>query len=96
MDWRKRKKRRKIAKHYGWDHWAPFNKCMKFLIKTPVSRYIVNHREEFTWREVLDATNKLCDVGGRPEKKMTEFEYWRAIREELNRLHASNLGASIL
>ena len=88
MDWRKRKKRRKIAKHYGWDHWVPFNKYMKFLIKTPVSRYIVNNREEFTWREVLDAMNKLCDVGGRPEKKMTEFEFWRAIREELKRMHA--------
>lgn len=88
MNWKKRKKRRKMAKHYGWDHWAPFNKYMKFLIKTPVSRYIVNNREEFTWREVLDATNKLCDASGRPEKKMTEFEFWRAIREELKRMHA--------
>lgn len=88
MNWKKRKKRRKMAKHYGWDHWAQFNKYMKFLIKTPVSRYIVNNREEFTWREVLDATNKICDAGGRPEKKMTEFEFWRAIREELNRMHA--------
>ena len=81
MNWKKRKKRRKIANHYNWDHWALLNKRMKFLIKTSESRYITDHPDEFHWRDVLEAINKICDAAGTPEKKLTEAEWWDKVKE---------------
>ena len=81
MKWKKRKRCRKIAQHYGLSHWWEYHRYMKAAIRTEYSRYIVNHPNEFNWRECLDAYNKICDEFGTPEKKLTENEFWNKVRK---------------
>lgn len=86
MNWRKRKRCRKIAHHYGFKHWWEYNRYLKAAIKTEHSRYIVDHPNEFHWRELLNAYNKICDEFGTPEKKLTENEWWDKVKEYTNEM----------
>lgn len=86
MNWKKRKRLRRIAHSHGFKHYYHYNRTCKFCIRVCALKTSIANGE-CSWYEILPRLNRLLTYAGHPEKCMSQREWWQRI-EEIHRRRA--------
>lgn len=83
MNWKKRKTRRRIAKHYGYDHYWEWKRNLKFCL------YYTSFRENleagvYEFSEILPKMNQMYCKAGFPQYCMTQEEWYADVMKAYN------------
>ena len=83
MNWKKRKKRRKIAHHYGYTHYWEYKRNLKFCIYYTAFQDALD-KGLYHWSEVLPKMNQMFCKAGLPEYCMTQEEWYAKVMDAVN------------
>lgn len=85
MYWRKRKKQRRIAQHYGFAHYYEYKRSLKFSIYfTTFDNLLKNGL--IHWSEVLPRMNRMLCKAGLPEHCMNQEEWYTKVMKHVDEL----------
>ena len=85
MNWRKRKKRRRIAQHYGYTHYWEYKHNLKFCVYYAAFEYALKNCL-IHWSEVLPRMNQMFCKAGLPEYCMTQEEWYAKVMKNIDEL----------
>lgn len=83
MNWRKRKRLRRIAQHYGYTHYWEYKRNLKFCIYYTAFQDALD-KGLYNWSEVLPNMNQMFCKAGLPEYCMTQEEWYAKVMESVN------------
>ena len=83
MDWRKRKRLRRIAQNYGYTHYWEYKRNLKFCIYYTTFEHALNNCL-IHWSEVLPRMNQMFCKAGLPEYCMTQEEWYAKVMDAVN------------
>lgn len=78
MNWKKRKKQRRIAHHYGFAHYYEYKRSLRFYIYYTAFEHALNNCL-IHWSEVLPRMNQMFCKAGLPEYCMTQEEWYAKV-----------------
>lgn len=78
MNWRKRKRFRRIAKHYGYDHYYEYKRNLKFCLYYTAFDNALKCGL-YHWSEMLPKMNQMFCNAGLPEYCMTQEEFYAKV-----------------
>ena len=85
MNWKKRKRCRKIAHHYGFKHWWEYKRNLKFCIHYAAFEHALKNCL-IHWSEVLPRMNQMFCKAGFPEYCMTQEEWYAKVMKHVDEL----------
>lgn len=83
MNWKKRKRLRRIAQHYGYTHYWEYKRNLKFCIHYAAFEYALKNCL-IHWSEVLPRMNQMFCKAGLPEYCMTQEEWYAKVMNAVN------------
>lgn len=83
MNWRKRKRFRRIAKHYGYDHYYEYKRNLKFCLYYSAFENALKCGL-YHWSEMLPKMNQMFCNAGLPEYCMTQEEFYAKVMTSVN------------
>jgi hypothetical protein len=85
MNWKKRKRLRRIAQHYGYTHYWEYKRNLKFCIHYTAFEYALKNCL-IHWSEVLPRMNQMFCKAGLPEYCMTQEEWYAKVMKNVDEL----------
>ena len=85
MHWRKRKKQRRIAHHYGYAHYWEYKRNLRFCIHYAAFDHALKNCL-LHWSEVLPRMNQMFCKAGFPEYCMTQEEWYAKVMKHVDEL----------
>ena len=83
MNWRKRKKQRRIAHHYGFAHYYEYKRLLRFCIYYSGFKHALDNCL-IHWSEVLPRMNQMFCKAGLPEYCMTQEEWYAKVMKRVD------------
>ena len=86
MHWKKRNRRRKIARSHGYTHWRIWNNRVKASVHIKRCQHLLESWCSRDIKHILYELNTTVTLLGHPEYCMTEEQFWVQYQDQLNEM----------